>query len=362
MHQSRTRYQTNAGKAFVSGFRVDRLLCHLKLICVADFRLLVSNPEVDCVSEASYVTSCREIHANDIDRVVALLTRGFGGEAYWAGALRRLTDHPTPPGLPKYGYVLEHDGALVGVILLIFTDVRIGGESHIRCNVSSWYVDPAHRSYASMLAKRATRLANVTYFNISPAPNTWSILDTQGFRPLAIGRTVSVPALNRPRFSVRVWLIATGTEPGRDLQQAEIDLLLHHTAYSALSLICEDDGQRHPFVFGLERRRGFLRIAHLVYCRDLSEFIRFAGPIGRFLLRRGIGLVEFNSNEPIAGIYGRYSRQRKYWKGSDLIHAGDVAYSEFVMFGYSGPEAPDVPVLQQAGSGMRYGISTRKAG
>jgi hypothetical protein len=47
------------------------------------------------------------------------------------------------PALPKYGYVLDDDGRLVGVILLICTEVPSHGSSHFRCNISSWYVMPA---------------------------------------------------------------------------------------------------------------------------------------------------------------------------------------------------------------------------
>jgi hypothetical protein len=149
------------------------------------------------------MTFCREIHAYDIDRVVALLSRGFGCAAYWVQAMRRLTDHPGPPEIPKYGIVLEDHDGLVGVVLLIHADLPFEGKSRIRRNVSSWYVDPAYRSHASILAKRATRLPNVTYFNVTPAPHTRGVLQAQGFRPFAFGRTVTVPALNPPRLGSR---------------------------------------------------------------------------------------------------------------------------------------------------------------
>jgi len=281
------------------------------------------------------VIQCREIRADDIDAVVALLTYGFGRQAFWDRALARLQQRQAPPGLPQYGYVLDNDGRLVGVLLLICTDVPSNGASHFRCNMSSWYVMPAYRSYAALLAQRATRHKNVTFFNVTPAPNTWPILEAQGFRPFAIGRVLAVPWLNRSPFATRIEEIMPGTQADRDLDQIEIDLLLHHKAYGCLSLICESDGQRHPFVFGLEQRRRYLHIANLIYCRNTAEFVRFAGPIGRFLARRGYLFVEIQSNGPIAGLIGRYSDGRpKYRKGGDQIHPGDVAYSERVVFGY----------------------------
>ena len=45
----------------------------------------------------------------------------------------------------------------VGVLLLIFSDVATSATPNIRCNVSSWYVEPAFRSFASLLVLRALK-------------------------------------------------------------------------------------------------------------------------------------------------------------------------------------------------------------
>lgn len=279
---------------------------------------------------------CREIRADDIDNVVGLLTQGFARKRdYWCGALKRLSDHGTPPGFPKYGYVLEHEARLVGVVLLIFTDIRVTGESRIRCNVSSWYVEPEYRSYGSILAMRAVRHKDATYFNVSPAPHTWSILERQGFVPFAVGRTIALPALSLCPSDAQVQAITPDIRPGAGLNQSEIDVLMHHASYGCLSLICKCSEERHPFVFGLSLSHGFLPLAHLVYCRELNDLIRFAGPIGRFLAWRGYPLVKFHSNGRTRGIVGIHlGGKPKYWKGTDQIRPADVAYSEQVMFGY----------------------------
>ncbi len=282
------------------------------------------------------MVACREIRADDVDGVVDLLTRGFGrGRGYWANALQRLTDHRAPPGLPKYGYVLDDGSRLVGVVLLIFTDVPRNGSPDVRCNISSWYVEPAFRSFAAILAKRAIRQQNVTYFNVSPAPHTWPILERQGFVPFAAGRIISFPALSCNRTDGRVSVIGPGIAAGRDLDQSEVNVLLDHHGYGCLSLICDDDGERYPFVFGLDRRSGWVPVAHLVYCRNINDMICFANPIGRFLLRRGYPLVKFHAEGPTAGILGRYfGGKPKFRKGGESVWPGDVAYSEQVMFGY----------------------------
>jgi hypothetical protein len=279
---------------------------------------------------------CREIHAEDVSNVVDLLTHGFARDrCYWTRALTRLTDHPTPPELPKYGYVLDVGGTLVGVVLLIATTVYVNGERHNRCNVSSWYVEPAYRSYGSILAMRAIRHPNTTFFNVSPAPHTWSILESQGFEQFATGRTIAIPALTRSPRGVSVEVISSSIISGKDLVQQEVDILEHHESYGCLSCICEFEGERFPFVFGLHLRYGFLPVAHLVYCREFADFIRFAGAIGRFLARRKYAFVIFDSNGPIPRIVGKHFGGRlRYRKGGHQIRLGDVAYSEQVMFGY----------------------------
>jgi hypothetical protein len=282
------------------------------------------------------VVCCREMRADDVEKVVDLLTRGFDRKrGYWSSALQRLTNHPTPPGFPKYGYVIDHDTCIVGVVLLIFTAIGVKGEHEVRCNVSSWYVEPAYRNYGSILSMRAIRHRNATFFNVSPAPHTWAILEHQGFIRFAAGRTIAAPALNRSLPGVRVGAVEPSVRSGPDLDQTEIDVLRHHMGYGCLSLICELDTKRHPFVFGTDLRYGFLPVAHLVYCRKLEDFLRFAGPIGRFLLRHGYAFVIFDSNGPIRGIVGRHFGDRpRYRKGGDQVRLGDVAYSEQVIFGY----------------------------
>jgi hypothetical protein len=84
----------------------------------------------------------RQIDARDVDAVANLLARGFAlrTRGYWQRRSRSSPHIRRPPGFPKYGYLLESDGAPVGVILLIFSAVPSAAGTTIRCNVSSWYV------------------------------------------------------------------------------------------------------------------------------------------------------------------------------------------------------------------------------
>jgi hypothetical protein len=288
------------------------------------------------VAPSANGSRCREIRATDSDDIIDLLTGGFDRKReYWSRAWRLLADRDSPEGLPRFGYLLEWDGKPVGVLLLIYSSEWTSGGKRIRCNVSSWYVAPAFRSYATILSRRATRNKHVCYFNVTPASHTWPMLDAEGYVQFTKGRIVVAPLLTRRRFHAHVQIMRRGVVAGDDLSQHEIALLLDHAEYGCLSLICEANGERYPFVFRFRYRRFGIRAVQLVYCRDVADFVRFAVPLGRFLARRKCFVVTLNSNGPIAGLVGYYrGGSPKYCKGEATMRPGDLAYSEVAMFGY----------------------------
>src|SRR5271155_5317444 len=184
---------------------------------------------------------CRQIRQSDLDAVADVLARGFPAKPrkYWTSALDRLAERGAPEGCPTFGYLLEADGAVVGVLLLIFAET----DGALRCNVSSWYVEPAHRGHAALLAGMASKLKHVTYINTSPETHTWPILDALGYRRYSQGQFAAVPALTLGGEG-RVRLLA---ETDRGLP--DYDLLAAHAQAGCLALICETADGPEPFVF-----------------------------------------------------------------------------------------------------------------
>ena len=278
----------------------------------------------------------RQITEADLEAVVSLLTRGFAVRSrnHWQRALTKLKSHPTPGGFPKFGHLLESDGTTVGVILQIFSAIPTAEGWRTRCNLSSWYVEPKFRIYASILVSQATKYPNVTYVNISPAIHTWPLVEAQGFARYSNGQFVCVPALNMTcAGDVQV----TGVDAPLDqhFDSFELDLLTMHKAHGCLSLWCKTSAAAHPFAFLPCLAKGVLPCTQLIYCRDIQDFVRFARPIGRYLTARGRPLVIVDSDGPIPGLVGKYfgNKAPKYFKGPDRPRFGDLAYTEAVMFG-----------------------------
>jgi hypothetical protein len=277
---------------------------------------------------------CRQIVEADLAAVTALLSAGFPDRTpdYWRRALAALQSRPAPEGYPQFGYLLEGERAVVGVLLLIFTEDTAG---KMRCNVSSWYVDPAYRLHAAPLVSAALRFKNVTYLNVSPARSTWPILEAQGYRRYSEGQFASLPALSLKGLGVRV----RPYDPKRDdcrLSASEAALLKDHAASGCLALICERGGEIAPLVF-LPRDVKHLGkvVMQLAYCRDTADFTGCAGAVGRFLARRGVAVVLCDGEGPFPGLIGRFFKDRapKYFRGADRPRLNDLAYTEAVLFG-----------------------------
>ena len=82
---------------------------------------------------------CRKISVGYVSAITLLLERGFPerNHAHWLRGLKRMAEHATPPGFPKYGYLLGCDGRPLGVLLVISSSKTVNGECAIRSNVAS---------------------------------------------------------------------------------------------------------------------------------------------------------------------------------------------------------------------------------
>lgn len=281
--------------------------------------------------------SCRQIAEADLGAVVGVLCRGFPARrrSYWRRALETLRTRPAPDDYPRFGFLLETGGEVVGVILLIFTEVSVEGEQGLRCNVSSWYVDAPLRSYATLLTSAALRFKQATYLNISPAVHTWPILQAQGYVRYSEGLFACLPLLAAKGWHEPVRAYPRGGG-GRVDDPALVALLDEHLDRGCLVALGGEGRSTVPFVFvrrGAKLLTGGL--AQLVYCRDTAGLVRHAGAIGRFLALRGAPVLLLDALGPIPGLVGRFfpDRSPKYYRGARPPRLNDLAYTEAVMFG-----------------------------
>jgi len=282
----------------------------------------------------------REILESDLDAIGDLLTRGFvhRKREYWVRGLQRQARRPLPAGVPRFGYLLENQGAPVGCLLMVHSARNVEGEAVIFCNLSSWYVDPEFRNFAALFASMSQKRKDITYFNVTPAASTWPIIEAQGFQLYCRGLHLSVPGLLASARGMTIEAVAPDTLVVKGLSGDELELLKRHAEYGCLSLVCHSDGGAVPFVFfPLRKRRGVIPVpgVELGYCRSIDDYARCAGAIGRYLLLRGKPIMIADANGPIASLPGIYTemRGRKYFKGPHRPRLGDLADTELAIYG-----------------------------
>lgn len=263
-----------------------------------------------------------------------LLAVGFPNHpaSWWRRGLERLRLRSCPQDHPRYGRLLVSGDRIVGVLLTIHARLCAAtGESVLRRNLSSWYVESDFAAHAPLLLAATTRDKSVTSVNISPAPHTRRIIEAQGFRTFAQGSLATFPLLSTrgETATVRPFSPPDGT------LWFDGPLITDHRAFGCLCLVAETADGAHPFVFTPRRcLSGLLPAAHLLYCRDLADFVRFARPLGAALARRGVASVIVTGPVGVPGVPGRRFNlaQGKYVVGPHPPRAGDLAYSELAIF------------------------------
>jgi hypothetical protein len=276
----------------------------------------------------------RQIRDTDLDVLARFLGLGLGyPEKYFAHVLRELKNRNAPEGYPRYGYVLECDGAIVGAILQIFARMPPGSVPAIRCHVTSWCVDPKFRLFATLFFRKALTFEDVTYINVSARPATRSIIDIQGFETYSHGQFVAFPLISGllargggARILPGDRIPHAATEPG------DFELLLDHARLGCISLWCVTKERAYPFVFQARRFKGYFSGVQLIYCRDVGDVVRFSRLLGLYLAFRRKLVLRIDANGPIPGLAGFFipGMEPRYCKGQ-APRLGDLAYTQTVL-------------------------------
>jgi hypothetical protein len=278
---------------------------------------------------------CRQIAADDLEEVAALLARGFPRRdiRHWHRGLARLAERICPVGRPRFGFVLEADGILVGTLIMIHGTSPVAGDRTVRCNLSSWCVAPAFRAYAALMVHRATSSKDVVYFNISPAPWTVAILAAQGFVRYNADRFFAVPALVPDFRRTRVETFTDAAPAG--VAPTDVEALRTARGRGCLSLLAHSGDEVLPFAFLPIVVKRVVPAALVVHAPSCDAFARVAGALGRSLALRGMPLVIIDGDTPPGGVPGlrRSGATPMYRKGPVAPAPWDLVESEWTIFG-----------------------------
>src|SRR6056297_1350074 len=174
----------------------------------------------------------KPIVRENVDAAIAILRRGFDrhDEVFWRTAFARLRADSAAVSAP-YGYIFEKDGRTIGAILTL-RSVRTGADGISRplVNLSSWFVDEAHRSYAPMMLRRVLKAAGrqATFTDLTATESVAQMLPKLSFRPLSEGVLLTSLWHARRRWRSDIECLPFRQLGHREIPAAERKLLEDH--------------------------------------------------------------------------------------------------------------------------------------
>jgi hypothetical protein len=274
----------------------------------------------------------REIQDADLFELGALLAEGFPKRSLedWRSALDILTDRPSVEGFTRYGYCLEDKGRLEGVLLLLTATI----DGVTRSNLSSWYVRPRYRLYATLMHQCAVRTKAPVYLNLSPANHTLRSIEALGFRPYT-GGTLLVDATSAVRVGNST--VRSLTPDAASTLDAEVRRSVEaHFRYGCNGLLLEDKEGPMIALYRIKWLKRLVPAARFVAGNPV-RLAASAGPLMRTLLLRGLSLALIDAPlfyTPTRGMWLLSNRERRYASADGTPPApGDLRETEVALFG-----------------------------
>ncbi|WP_377841537.1 hypothetical protein [Bosea sp. UC22_33] len=268
------------------------------------------------------------------NEAVALLMDGFPAtsRAFWEQGLERqalLQDD-------NLGYFLEMGGQAVGVMLTLrSTRSRPDGMLYPVINLSSWYIQPAHRWRAVPMLRAIVDESDGLVTDLTASESIYRMNAAVGLSPWSNGMILAgiLPWAALP--ARRGTSMLSLAQAAALLGPAEAAMLEWHERDGLIAaVLCEEAGTC-PLLFRPIRRKG-VRFAQLIFAGSRKAVIRNLPAVMRFLAGRGILFLSIDAcrEDCPRGAFFRPGRQR-FWRGVVDRDRLDYAYSELVLFGVS---------------------------
>lgn len=276
----------------------------------------------------------RPIGSSRHDEAVALLMEGFPatGRAFWERGLER---QATVQG-DNFGYCLEAGGRSVGIMLTLrSTRSRPDGTLYPVVNLSSWYIQPAHRWRAATMLRAIVDESDGLVTDLTASESIYRMNAAVGLSPWSSGMILAgvLPWAALPvQRGARVLRLA---QAAAFIDPAEAEMLEWHERDGLIAaVLCEETGAC-SMLFRPIRRKG-VRFAQLIFAESRKAVIRNLPAVTRFLAGRGVLFLSIDAHREDCprGAFFRPGRQR-FWRGMVDRDRLDYAYSELVLFGVS---------------------------
>ena len=185
---------------------------------------------------------------------------------------------------PNYGFMLRHDGKVVGGIAAIYADRQMGGKSEKFCNITSWCVMDSHRNYSMKLAMSLTSQPGFNYTDFSPTKVVAGVLQFLKFTPIP---KINVVIPNFPTLVRHGRVVTSPAKFDELLTGQNRQIWKDHAGFPWLQQIIVGGPLNWCHVIFKRRRFKKFASADIIYVSDPRLFIEHLGIIRtHFFMRR----------------------------------------------------------------------------
>lgn len=249
--------------------------------------------------------------------------------SHWAAALR-----PTWQGeAPNHGYMLVHDGEIVGVQLAFYSERRGASGRERICNLAALCVRPDQRQHSFRLLRALLSQTGYSFTDLSPSGNLPPLNARLGFRPLDTG-TALVVNLPWPAWAGGARLVASDAQLATLLTGHDLEIFRDHLgARAARQLALVRHGETCHVIFRRDRRKHLPLFASLLHVSNPDLLRAHAHLVfGYLLLRHGIPFTLAETRivkyRPFPSLWLGQHRAKMFLSDHLAPEAIDYLYSE----------------------------------
>ncbi len=229
---------------------------------------------------------------------------------------------------PNRGFLLRDGERVVGTLLALYSERRVGGRVEQFCNMGSWCVLPPYRSHSMLLLKALLAQQDYHFTVLSPDDGPQEILAWLKFRFLDTAATL-IPNLPWPTLPGYTRISADASVIEDTLAGPQLQLYRDHARARAARHLVLTRGADSCYVMYREYRyRGVPVFAMILHVSDPALMRRALIPLTRHLLMRH-GLVATLAERRVIGHRPALSLRLDNWPKmyrSPTLASDDVDY------------------------------------
>lgn len=232
------------------------------------------------------------ITESDVDEVAEFLHFWLNRRmsiADWARAIRA----PWQADAPNHGFLLRHDGRVVGAYVAYYATRRVGDRTVPVCNLGPWCVHPDQRLHSLRLLRALLAQPGYHFTDLSPGSHVMALNQRLGFQVLDT-TTAFTPHLPWPTVPGRGRISCDPAVIERSLTGEALAIYQDHLSASAAAHLVLRRGDRACYVmYRKDRRkqlRGLVFLISVLYVSDPDLFQSMYRQFCRHMLLRHAAL------------------------------------------------------------------------